>query len=728
MSGKFKYYLKPTATTYYMVTNGIVGTAASPVPLSNSPMEWKDTNLQWKRNEKYHGVFRAFAIPLTFVGDAATILRSIYYTQGIEGKCTFLIEQQDHTDDLYKTIYSGDIDFSQANDDRLSFQVAILDAGISALIKGKSNTPYEIPVLPADALNVFMDGILLRANAHYVVPEQGNTSSIALSNSISILPGIPEGINKSILGSSASQLLPSDLTLGHNKIYTSTYAETVTVKAKMNVYASWPNTATSPVKFTLGITYGPTGGPYNNYPLFQAPAYLSPGSSDNYVINTGYTFALAAGDSIQVLALMLDSSNTILSSSNSRVKVTSLDGTIDISSDFVLPPSTVLAYRQIQVYQKLISLMSGGQYSVVSSHLTTPSLSIVDSKPYNVLLTCGDAVRGLGTGGRPAKIVTTLDEMHQDGSARDMVGIGTEGTNVRVERLPYFYNNSVVIADVGEVSGFTASPAIQHMCNQVKVGYTLQTNDDPTASLNGKDDFATSQTYASTGIRVKAGLDLISPFIASMYVEEYMRANLSGKNTTDTKTDNDTFLIEVNDNPSSVTVNTGSAPISAYTLARKQNAGGSNFITGLISAVRAFNGGVTTKRNLLRNGPRLHVPFHLQDSTVLTFQTTDKNAEVISNLGSGTIIEKANVPVSSLPAPLFLPIVFQFTTEVPVDLPALIANNPYGRINFTVRNRRGKLIHLGGFIDEVGIKPADNAVYQWKLLACPDSNLSELIN
>jgi hypothetical protein len=98
---------------------------------------------------------------------------------------------------------------------------------------------------------------------------------------------------------------------------------------------------------------------------------------------------------------------------------------------------------------------------------------------------------------------------------------------------------------------------------------------------------------------------------------------------------------------------------------------------------------------------------------------------MVSQLGSSAplIVEKAGFLVGSLDAPLFLPVVFTFETNVPVDIAQMIDTNPYGKIQFQWLGNTYEM-----FILEVGIKPADNAVYTWKGLATAQTDISKLIH
>lgn len=715
---KFRYSLMKDDTTYYYVAGGAVLTSNVQIPLSKDPVEWKETDLQWKRSDKYHGVFRSFVVPLTFIKDGAAILRHVYYTEGVEGRCILKIERLNHTTQQYELYYIGDIDFSRTQDTKNTFQTAVLDRGLAALLKAKESTAYELPILNSNSLSVLMDGVKLRGSTRWVVAEQGVSAPVTLSNTPLLANmGNGEGLNEPTITDITYQPAPATIDLSHGGIYEAKFAETVTLTASFTIWAFWPSAASNTRTFAIGVRTGHVGGSVvSNGFMYVAPYALSPGMSGTFAItpaNSSFTVNLNAGDSVGIFFLMIDNptAGNFSSHVDARYKVYGSDGWMEIYTEYRRPATTVRWRRQISVLQDLVSKMSDGQYGVVSGYLTNPTARFGDANAWNTLLTSGDALRGLGDGAaNPAKMKITLDDIVQDAIGRDMCGIGVEGNNMRYERLDYFYRNDITIVDLGEVNNLQVSAATDYVWNTLKIGYKYQEQD----KLNGKDDPFLTHQYASIGIRVKSERDAVSPFVASIVTHEYLRANLGGKKTTDSSSDNDICIAEIS--------GATNGPFGTYTLARAQNSAGGT-VQNILAGSTAYNLALTPKRNLLRNGPFIRTALHLLDNTLLTFQTADQNAELVSKLGSfAQVIEKADVPVNSLGSPLFLPIIFTFETQVPMDIAALIDAQPYGKIAFTWQGKS-----FSGFILEAGIKPADNAIYTYKLLAAPDTNLSNLI-
>lgn len=736
---KFRYYLKADAATYYYVSGGSVLTTTTPTPIVKDPMSWREVDIQWQRNVKYGGIFRNFIIPVSFVGDAATILRHVFYTQeGIESRCILYIEQKKRKttagagDETYVSYYSGDIDFSQKHDALNYFQAEVLDSGLAAIIKAKESTPQELIIDATQALKVYHSGLRLK-----------NTTVVTLANEplatntwhqfmpMITIQSSESDVQVDVIEQPNQQALGTTAIINGFPFFEATIAGTVVIDYNLSILVG--NSAGSSLgtmTYKMRITKWDGATP-TIYDVLTEPNFV-----DYIGLNTAVgtvSIPMAVGDQLIFFA-GLSPFNASSGSDAFLIDQTYNYSTLDIHYDLQLPDTVYHGHRYHTVGEMLIDKVTDGEYGYQSDYLSNSNLTTVDNKPYNTILTSGDALRRLGgwvTGFFAAfnflghtKIKTTLEEYHTDSSNRWMMGMGVEINSsgdqiVRHEHLSHFYDNSIVIADVGSVTDVQIEVALEYISNLLRVGTPNADYD----GLNGKDEPNTTHVYDLPIIRKKAELDLVTPYRDDMYGIEFARANLLDKKTTDSKNDNDTFCVEVAGTPTNVTI-TGPNAFSgtAYPLARLQNVAG-NSAAGLIAGDKAFNLGQTPKRKFFRNGARLHTTLHQQDAKTIVFKTTDKNDGLVSNLGSGTISEKANVPVSALDAPLFLPILFTFETKVPTDLPTLIANNPYGKIQFSYMGNTYQ-----GFIDEVGIKPADNAVYTWKLLAAPDTDLTTLIH
>jgi hypothetical protein len=360
------------------------------------------------------------------------------------------------------------------------------------------------------------------------------------------------------------------------------------------------------------------------------------------------------------------------------------------------------------------------------------------------------------------------------------VGLGIENDVLVIEKTSYFFDKNVVI-DLGEVSEFEITVADDLVFNTIKVGYANQDYD----SVNGKDEFNVTQNYTTPHTRIVQELDITSPYRADSYGIELLRVNLDGKDTTDNKSDNDTFFLNVKrggtynfysgnvqynangantitipeefmTNPGTFTLtgtlNNGTFTVvntsyllvgsTIFTVAETLTDGTENVvitatsstyymlnrpayssITGLLHPAKMFNVELSPKTNLLNNADYIHSILDFQDMNFIKFQAGDKNSDLSRTLNGKTITEKADIQIAQLAPKLFRP--YYFTFKVPTDYNFLktIQANKYSKLSFT---NEGKKYY--GFLVDGGVMPALRDVQQIKLLCAPETDLSQLID
>jgi hypothetical protein len=163
-----------------------------------------------------------------------------------------------------------------------------------------------------------------------------------------------------------------------------------------------------------------------------------------------------------------------------------------------------------------------------------------------------------------------------------------------------------------------------------------------------------------------------------------------------------------------------SGTIKAYALNRPAYTN----VSGIPNPASAFNiPDFTPKQMLLANGSILSPVLYTLSPSVLSFQTTDKNQFLATTLDGVTTLENANINIHDLAAPAFLPWIFEFDTEVPINFADLLNYAANGHIEFTYNG-----VQLYGFPIQVSAKPAFNESQSWKLLCSPKTNLANLVD
>lgn len=676
MSKLFEYYLVDGKGRSYKVDSDHVVTVSSlPVSQRYTPDGWQEKSVQWGRNVRWPGVFRSFTTSFRFLKDGAYILRYLYYgTKGIQSECNLVILKQNTRTGVYEDYYVGALDFSQKDDQPDWFEVNVMERGLPELLNAYDDTVYEIQIDVPEALPVKMNGITLKAGASYAIQEgeAANGSSLIgclFINSEGTFRDITFNTTYSFI--SGDDIPPVAPDSGDYVIRNDGPTQTFTLHFKYTV--SWKFLGFHDVIFTKsnGSTF-----------VSQEFVYRSP-RGEGLTVDVDFTesVTLEQGQRLFISAASVANNDRYLYQPG---------GTLGIKMDYRYRETTVKCLRASYVFQQLTSKITSSRYQAASS--------LLDTEAFDYVMTCGDAIRGIAG----AKIKTSLNDFITSYNTRFNCGLGIEGGKAILEKERYYFRDNVII-NLGEVAKLRSKPAADRLFNAIKIGWPNQTYD----GVNGRDEFNTTHLYTSSITRVQKTLDLTSVYRADCYGIEDLRINLADKNTTDSDSDNDVFI-----------VNIASDGAGGYILNRPAF----DNITGLISPSTVFNILLSPKRCLLEHGYSLHCGLDKQDDTYLVFQTTDKNADLSTTLNGVTIKESANVLVGALSPALSYPEELEFDCEVPVNVKEVIEADPFGQVGLLWEGKP-----LYGHIYEVGQQPAMNQPQTWKLLASKNTDMTHLI-
>lgn len=688
--------------SYYQYGDTVL-LSASLKPLEFTPDGWKKIQIQNQRNGTYFAVDRSFTVPLEYVKDGGQILKHIYYNFGVEAKVYMVVCEQrlffdaTHYGFYYTLLYRGEIDLANFKHDGVKVTVNIMEGGIVKYIKAYENTKYEIPVDVLDAVNVYMDGVELKQSAKFIIIDPSATN---FNGNHSVPLGLigDETKTLNIKGVDRVQLGGNNGSDQNNKLvqkglwfYRATTGLPITVTWDFNMTSQLapgipPNPAVqlslvvrnlrddgSLVSFTvLNEFNGPSSVYRKNH--FTGQATISG-------IEIGTSLYLFMG--INIIGSSGDRAVSFFYDTNEPFEFNITD------SSYTHPASTIKALRPLYVFQQLISKISNGQYTAQSDYLA--------NQINDVVISCGDAVRSLSG----SVIKTSLRDLFTSLNSHFGLGMGMLGNDLRLEQKSFWVQYTDII-DLGEVSKMKVSPANDLLVNNIKIGTPNQKYDD----VNGKQEFNTTHEYSAPITRIAKELNLVSVYRADSYGIEFTRLNLDGKDTTDNESDNDVFMIHIED---------AIRGDGLYHLDRALNAGA----TGLLSPATVFNLYLTPARALMRNGDYIRSLFYKLDSKYLTFQTTDKNDQVVA----GGITENADVQIVSLPGALFSCNYLEFETKVPLDILELLSANPLKAFAGTWAG-----FSFVGIPDKISVQPGDNGSQAYKLLASPTTDLTTLIN
>lgn len=779
---------------YYVHTNGIILEGdvhlkkidGEPAHLDFDPEGWKDTTVKFVRNQKYWAIFRDMALPMKFIRDGHKILKDLFVQKGIEAICYLGISKLDPValPYQYDSWYLSEVNFLKTKLTQGVIQVEALEGGLQKYIKANENTVYDFPVSPNSDVSVLMDGM-----------ELANTATWFVSNGLGQISGDP-------LPEYGSHVIATDLIQKEIEDIGGVFS---CVRTKVdNNNTSIRNTgqylfkATAPgslkvdynfkvdVRFDSSLGVGQTPG--NTMAIVLRVINESNVATSNQVIATASTIQLGAG-----ISLLVQGTKTVTLSEGDELyfyALTTVQGTggddetiwsyyggeptLKMSYTYRHPESVVLGFTPLKLLTLIMDKITGGDYNGIKSNFLT---GLNDS----IAITSGQAIRGLPD----AKLSTSLSSFFKSFNRYGiMLGVDSDDYLV-VEKFETSLDNNTIIYDCGEVDDAELSVAEDLIFNTIKVGYKEQEYKE----INGLSEFNQGQVWGSTITKLTKELDLQSEYRADPFGIELLRINFGQKTTTDTKSDNETFFLNIKpqftaitgkiyfSNPVSFNLMLlyGQAGLASkfkygtkFKISGTQfnnniftsggNAGSNNgvdlivgvipasiggidlitetamtatlqfqtyilnrpaysSVSGLIHPGSAFNIELSPKRSLLENGNYIRSVLDKNENDFLKLVSSDKNTDLITDLGGVIISEKADVQPSVIGTKLFRPYYITFTTESPVNLLSILKPNPYGKIKFSIK---GEIFF--GFIMDISLKPGDNDTQKWKLLSAPEND------
>lgn len=412
----------------------------------------------------------------------------------------------------------------------------------------------------------------------------------------------------------------------------------------------------------------------------------------------------------------------------------------------------------------------------VSDFLSNPAQTAIgDCVPYQIMITSEFCIHS--SAGRPY-ISASLNQIFN--FCNKVLGCGlsidSDGNTLRIERLANYFQSAVEIINLDDYNGvanFTIKPYKDGLGASLKLGYDkAETNSD-----FGIDAEHTELVFTTPLYKISGEIDFQeSEIIVEPYAIEKLRAQhppqLLG-DTTSSGSNNkmiglycqpSTTVILPNSSQDSPydfsAVNPDGTPfaVAAYQLTQRNGVapfGGSPtpyspcaqstdntaflapYIYGKYYPDTAYNVELSPCRILKRDGGALlHSVLDLMEDADLVFRNTyimnfNNEATTLSGIesnlqvggGGNVITEFKDIEISSLPAKLFRPYLFEITTVSPVNMWSIMNSNPNGYISFTWKNRVYK-----GFIMNVTQRLAQSAPTSYELLAHPDTTNDDLLN
>ncbi len=658
----FRYTLKIRGTDYV---------------LAFSPGGWDESLITWKRSDLYFGMARTFTVSLDFVKDGADLLRAEFYQFGIEAKVDLLIEELNSDTWQYETLLLGALDFSRFKDSDHIVTITVMEGGITQQIKAYENIAYEIDIDVPEAIEVEFPGLPLQQTFTDVqIPFTGSLGFNAyipgLSNILHDLTTssieIQEVENQHFSGIGASP----DYTSSSKWFLKNISASAITINLYFEIKGAFNG-----LNLIVGI--------YNNSNVKIGDIFNGLTGIKSEIVNT-VSFSVAPGERI-----FYD-----VRYGTGSVAIFKIDeGLIKCSFGSAFAATTCKVLRPKYVFDKLMEKMNG-------SPIETQSFLLEEWE--QLTITSGDAIRGIVG----AKLKTSFRDFFQSINSTLNIGFSVENGKPTLEAKSYYYKSNLPAANVGTIKNFSLEPADEYMYNSVKIGYQNQNYDE----LNGRDEFNATQVYSLPVTRIQKELNLVSPYRADCFGIEYTRINLSGKDSTDSKGDNDTFFIYIKPDLE-----------PARTVYRPERSESYTSVTGVLSPTNVFNLKLSPKQCLKRHGDYLRSILHRLEAKQVTFESADKNTDLVTvDLNGVRTAEKDSITVTKLRESIFLPYMASITAAFPKNILSLLDKFPTGFIKFTYKGSDFQL-----FILEASVDVAKNKEQEFRGLLAPNNDLFKFL-
>lgn len=661
--------------------NGLIVFKSNYKPLRYTPDGWQDINIGWERNLSKFGINRNFSLPLGFVLDGKDILDYIALNKNFDEKLFLLIQKQALEIDgsnyyfFYDKFYRGELDLATVQGEENKTTVNIMEGSLSKQLKAYEAQNYEIPV---DEIDVRMDGITLKKTAAYGVLEGQLTGAGLITHFIPIGFFNQEGTSAGILFTSQEFGQPNPRIIRNETGDSITFQLVGSVKFKIEYAAD---------EYRLEIRKVHA----NNSHTVIFTQTLSTALNQEYTIP--FDLIVSLDNEEQVYFHGFDLAD-VSPGNLPNLKMTYLATDININIDFEFKDTNIKAVKPFTLFKRLIGKITGSELNALSA--------LLEAHP-NLVVTSGDAIRGL-TG---AVIKTNLNNFFTSFNVALNGGLGIENSKIVFESKDHFFDESDPIP-LGKVRNFKWRWATELLANSLKIGWPNQTYDD----VNGRQEFNTTQERSSVVQRISKTLELVSVYRADPFGIELTRINLEGKTTTDSSSDNDVFILNVD----------LSAPNDdgSYNLKRETY----DSITGLLSPSTVFNiEELTPARLLEKHRNWINSIFYGFEGTKLTYQTSDKNRELRTVKGSTVYDEDADFTITDTPR-LLKPMLFEFEPETLTNLVELMEENPNRCFSFEHEN--GNIYK--GYNLKIGIAPNTLEEQAFQLISTASNDLKTLVN
>lgn len=287
-------------------------------------------------------------------------------------------------------------------------------------------------------------------------------------------------------------------------------------------------------------------------------------------------------------------------------------------------------------------------------------------------------------------------------------GIDSSDGMCFIETLDFVYRGSIGNLNCGIVDkAIKIEPAIDLLGNSIRIGY----KDQQYNALNAYSEVNSEQVYSTSILTPQKEINLICPYRADPEGIEEIRVTQT--DTAASRSDNDIFIIWKEQAPVST------VPFVYY------HPLGMDALTQFGGVDKSYyNWKLTPKQNMLRGGNYLSSIYYGMKGYKITLSAAPKNTALytVDTLGN-RVAESDPVYISSLPAPLFIPMYVTIKPGLPTNALQMLDSIPYGFARFTYNDTEYK-----GFMQSVSVDIGQHTTQELKFLLTTNNDLSTFIH
>lgn len=334
----------------------------------------------------------------------------------------------------------------------------------------------------------------------------------------------------------------------------------------------------------------------------------------------------------------------------------------ELTGDTVFPETQCEGVMAHEFFEKIVQYYTDSQVAFKSDFFGRTDLGYDEDGIGSLLFfTNGGKIRGL-----ERLLFANWKDAFKSVESIFCLGWGFEEINgqqiVRLEPKSYFYNNSIVSVDLGNVSGLRKQVIREEYYQNVMIGYPKI---EDINQINGVDEFNSKRTFNSPVEQSKGTLDLVSKYRASGFEIERQR-RLSVK-TDESRLDDENFIIVVKRSGGSFVVEQGDVFES---------------ITGVFDPDTAYNVRISPARMIDNWKEILAASCVKKINPSWKFSSGTNNYEMTSKLlNEEAISERGDVVLGTI-KPLYLLEKYPFEAKTIRDQRNLIRDNPNAVIQF----------------------------------------------